>query len=41
MFDELDYLNKIVAQFNVTTKPEHLEAMLQDAKNALNILAKK
>ncbi len=41
MFDELDYLNKIVAQFNVITKPEHLDAMLQDAKNAINVLAEK
>lgn len=41
MFVELDYLNKIVAQFNVNRKPEHLEVMLQEAKKALNILAKK
>jgi len=41
MLDELDYLNKLVSQFNITSKPEHLETMLKDAKNTLNILAKK
>jgi hypothetical protein len=39
MLDELDHLNQVVAQFNVTSKPENFENMLQDAKNTLNILA--
>ncbi|AUC83836.1 hypothetical protein CW731_00390 [Polaribacter sp. ALD11] len=38
--NELDHLNKVVNQFNITKKPENLESMLQDAKNTLNILAK-
>ena len=41
MLDELDHLNKVVAQFNVTSKPENFEGMLKDAKNTLNILAEK
>jgi len=41
MLDELDYLNQIVAQFNITSNPENLESMLENAKNAINILAKK
>lgn len=41
MLDELDYLNHVVAQFNITSKPDNLESMLADAKNTLNILAKK
>lgn len=39
MLDELDHLNQLVAQFNVTSKPKNFENMLQDAKNTLNILA--
>ncbi|MEC3906674.1 glycoside hydrolase domain-containing protein [Tamlana sp. 2201CG12-4] len=41
MLDELDYLNGVVAKFNITTKPDDLEGMLKDAKNTLNVLAKK
>ncbi|WP_084647738.1 DUF4091 domain-containing protein [Gelidibacter mesophilus] len=41
MLDELDHLNQVVAQFNVTSKPDNFEKMLQDAKNQLNILAQK
>lgn len=41
MLDELDYLNQVVAQFNITAKPDNLEGMLADAKNTLNVLAKK
>lgn len=39
LLDELDHLDKVVAQFNVTSKPVNFEAMLKDAKNVLNILA--
>ncbi|MBA6153251.1 DUF4091 domain-containing protein [Gelidibacter maritimus] len=41
MLDELDHLDQVVAQFNITSKPKNLEAMLNDAKNTLNILAEK
>ena len=41
MLDELGYLNEMVAQFNITTKPDNLEELLTDAKNSLNLLAKK
>ncbi|MFD1614145.1 DUF4091 domain-containing protein [Gelatiniphilus marinus] len=41
MLDELDHLNNVVAQFNITTSPDNLEALLTDAKSTLNILAKK
>ena len=41
MLEELGYLNDMVAQFNITTKPDNLEYLLEDAKNSLNILAKK
>ena len=41
MLDELDHLNQVVAQFNVTSKPDNFENMLRDAKNTLNILAEK
>jgi hypothetical protein len=41
MLDELGYLNEIVNQFNITEKPQNLEIMLEEAKNALNSLAKK
>ena len=41
MLDELGYLNEIVNQFNITEKPQDLEIMLEEAKNALNSLAKK
>lgn len=41
MLDELDHLNQVVAQFNITSKPQNFETMLQDAKNTLNILAEK
>lgn len=41
MLDELDHLDKVVAQFNLTEKPANFEAMLKDAKNVLNILAEK
>lgn len=39
--DDLNRLNQIVAQFNITTKPENLESMLKEAKKALNVLAEK
>ncbi|SHI55284.1 protein of unknown function [Arenibacter nanhaiticus] len=42
MLEDLDYLNKVVAQFNITAKPEGgVEAMIENGKNVLNILAKK
>lgn len=39
--DRLGFLNEVVAQFNITEKPENLEAMLENAKKVLNTLAKK
>ncbi|NGY37761.1 DUF4091 domain-containing protein [Flavobacterium sp. XN-5] len=39
--DDLNRLNQIVAQFNITAKPENLESMLKEAKKALNVLAEK
>lgn len=39
LLDELDHLDKVVAQFNVTSKPKNFEDMLRDAKNTLNTLA--
>ncbi|GAA3554951.1 DUF4091 domain-containing protein [Snuella lapsa] len=39
--DTLGYLNEIVAQFNITEKPEDLEGLLQEAKAVLNKLAVK
>ncbi|RXJ49925.1 DUF4091 domain-containing protein [Gelidibacter gilvus] len=41
MLDELDHLDKVVAQFNLTVKPANFEGMLKDAKNVLDILAEK
>ncbi|GGW45920.1 DUF4091 domain-containing protein [Arenibacter certesii] len=42
MLDDLDYLNKVVAQFNITTRPEDgVEAMIENGKNVLNSLAEK
>ena len=41
MQKELTELNTLVAQFNITSKPENLEAMLAKAKEKLNALAKK
>jgi hypothetical protein len=41
MLDDLDYLNKTVAQFNITEKPEDLEGMISKGKNVLNELAAK
>ena len=41
LLDELDHLDKVVAQFNLTAKPSHLKNMLRDAKNVLDILAEK
>ncbi len=41
MHKELDILNKVVDQFNVTAKPDNLERLLKDAKRTLNNLAKK
>ncbi len=41
LIEELKFLNEIVAQFNITSKPENLEDLLRNAKNALNILAEK
>lgn len=39
LLDELDHLDKVVAQFNMTEKPANFETMLNDAKNVLDILA--
>lgn len=41
MLDELEYLNQLVAQFNITSKPDNLESLLKNAKNVLNGLAEK
>lgn len=41
MLDELDFLNDLVAKFNITSKPDDIEGMLKEAKNTLNILTKK
>lgn len=41
MLDELDHLDKVVAQFNITVRPANFENMLKDAKNVLDILAEK
>ncbi len=41
MLDELDYLNDVVAKFNITKKPDDLEEMLLDAKHTLNVLTSK
>ncbi|WP_034040550.1 DUF4091 domain-containing protein [Wocania ichthyoenteri] len=41
LLDELEYLNELVAQFNITTKPDNLEDLLKDSKNSLNILTKR
>lgn len=41
MLDELDHLNQVVAQFNITEKPDDLEDMIVNAKNVLNKLAEK
>jgi len=41
MRDELIYLNEVVNQFNITTKPDNLELMLKEAKEVLNNLARK
>lgn len=39
--DELDHLNEVVSQFNITKKPADLEGMLEAAKETLNTLAEK
>ena len=39
LLDELDHLNKVVAQFNVISEPQNFETMLSDAKSTLNKLA--
>jgi len=41
MHEELAHLNNVVNQFNITTKPDNLEAMLKEAKETLNSLARK
>lgn len=41
MLDELDHLNKVVGQFNLTVKSSSFENMLKDAKNVLDILAER
>ena len=41
MLDDLYFLNNLVAQFNITIEPDNLDSLLKDAKNALNMLAKK
>jgi hypothetical protein len=41
MTEELEFLNRIVAKFNITSKPDNLEELLINAKKTLNILAKK
>ena len=41
MTSELNDLNATVQEFNITTHPENLEALLQDAKNQLNTLSEK
>ena len=41
MTKELNLLNKTVAKFNITKKPDNLEELLFEAKNTLNFLAKK
>ena len=41
MTSELNDLNATVQEFNITTQPENLEALLQDAKNQLNTLSEK
>jgi len=41
MKEELATLNALVAQFNITTKPEDLEGMIKNAKEKLNNLALK
>ena len=41
MHDELDHLNEVVAQFNITEKPKDLEGMIRNGKHVLNALAKK
>ncbi|MCK0156337.1 DUF4091 domain-containing protein [Cellulophaga sp. F20128] len=41
MLEDLDALNAVVAQFNITSQPEDLEGMLKEAKTNLNLLSKK
>jgi len=41
MMAELTTLNKLVAQFNITSKPEDLEGLLSQAKKKLNEFAKR
>jgi len=41
MQTELDELNQLVAQFNITEKPDDLETLLKNAKASLNIFATK
>lgn len=41
LLDELDHLDKVVAQFNVTSKPANFENLIKNAKSTLNILAKR
>ncbi|MET2983707.1 DUF4091 domain-containing protein [Aureibaculum conchae] len=42
MLDELDYLNKVVAQFNIVESPKGgVAVMIANGKNVLNALAKK
>ncbi|UOY04880.1 DUF4091 domain-containing protein [Muricauda sp. SCSIO 64092] len=39
--DELDYLNKVVNQFTITTKPNDLESLIVNGQQVLNTLAVK
>ena len=41
MSAELDTLNELVSQFNITEKPNNLERLMVDAKQTLNNLARK
>ena len=41
MLDELDYLNEVVAQFDITEKPGNLNELINNGKRVLNTLAQK
>jgi hypothetical protein len=41
MLEEFDYLNGVVAQFNIVEKPDDLEELLQEGQQALNTLAER
>ncbi|PXX21660.1 DUF4091 domain-containing protein [Arenibacter sp. ARW7G5Y1] len=41
MLGELEYLNEVVEQFNITQGPKDIEAMISNGRNVLNELAKK